>query len=297
VKSESIVSKLKEIVVQQNKSLKTFDSYYAGYKTFCRHFSQKEHYRDHPQNVNKNDIVEFLAWVKTEKGISKELQCFWALHFIFKYVEPQPHKMDGILIPKKERKFPDIIPFEQVKESFLKITNPTDRAVIAVFCSTGIRREELCKIERNNISKERLSILIRRGKGGKDKLVALEPFIIPLLVEHWRSLSAKKRTSKYLFPGENPQNYISPNTVYRIVRNNMKFHPHMLRHCFATRLLEQGTDIRIIQEMLGHAHVTTTEIYTHVTMGLKQRQNNPMREILSVEKSKPTNIIPFRKTG
>ena len=294
--SESIFRKMKEVIIQRNLSLKTFDSYGSGVKTLCFYF-RNENYRDHIKNINKEDIVRFLAWVRVNYTLAKELQCFWTLCFIYKYVEYQPHKMDGIIKPKFISKIPDIVPTETIAERFLRIKNPTIKAVVGLFGSTGIRREELCKIERSNIDGKNMTILIRRGKGGKDHVVPLDADVANMLVTHWKSLSARKRMSPYLFPGERIGHYISPNTIFKMVKKSMGVHPHMLRHCFATELLENGTDIRIVQEMLNHASITTTQRYTHVMMNLKRKQGNMIGRILAKEAEKPLNIIPFRKTG
>jgi site-specific recombinase XerD len=314
MKSESIFIELKTLIEQRNLSPQTYDSYRAGWKTACWYFSQSEHLRDHPQNINKEDIITFLAWVGHERGISKELQCFWAMRFYYLEVPPrQPHKFDGIKKPKVKRKLPEVIPHEYIKLAFNRITNWTEKAVIGVFYSTGIRLTELCKIERGNICKERKIITIRRGKGGKDKIVPLRDSIIPLLYEHWKSLPERKRFSKYLFPGEKVGHYISPDTIYRITTKlddylreelqkinypiqSIHFHPHVFRHSYATYLLEQRVDIRIIQEMLGHANVKTTEIYTHVSNYLINQQPDPMAEIVQPEKS-ISKFYEFRKTG
>ena len=309
--SESIFRELKTLIEQRHLSPQTYESYRAGWKTVCWYFSQLEHLRDHPKNISKQDIITFLAWVGSERGVSKELQCFWAMRFYYLEVEPkQPHKFDGIKKPKLERKLPNVISHEYIRLAFNRLTNPTEKAVVGVFYSTGIRLTELCKIERANISPERKTILIRRGKGGKDKIVPLKDSIIPLLIAHWQSLSEIKRFSEYLFPGEKPFHYISPDTIYRITTKldkylreelqkvnlpipSVHFHPHIFRHSFATYLLEQGTDLRIIQEMLGHANVKTTEIYTHVSNRIINSQADPMADIWQVEK-KPDNVIEFK---
>ena len=312
--SESVFRELKKVMSQRNMSPQTYASYCAGWKTACWYFSQQEHLRDHPKNISKEDIIEFLAWAGQERGISKELQCFWAMRFYYLEIPPQqPHKFDGIKKPKKERRLPDVIPHEYIKLAFGRLTNDTERAAIGLFYSTGIRLTELCKIERANISPERKTILIRRGKGGKDKTVPLRDSIVPLLIEHWKSLPERKRFSKYLFPGEKPFHYISPDTIYRItvkldgyLREELQkanipiksihFHPHVFRHSFATWLLEQGVDLRIIQEMLGHANVKTTEIYTHVSARLINQQPDPMADITRLT-PKYENVVPFKLTG
>ena len=84
--SESIFMELKTVIDQRNLSPQTYESYRAGWKTACWYFSQLEHLRDHPKNISKQDIIEFLAWVGKERSISKELQCFWAMRFWLRFL-------------------------------------------------------------------------------------------------------------------------------------------------------------------------------------------------------------------
>jgi site-specific recombinase XerD len=117
--------------------------------------------------------------------------------------------------------------------------------------------------------------------------------LIPILETHWRKLSPRQRTSKYLFPGLNPGNYISDTTAYRAVKDNIGIKTHLLRHAFATYLHEHGANLEAIKEMLRHSSITTTEIYTHTSLDLKKKQPNPFDEL----KQSPANVYQFRKTG
>jgi integrase/recombinase XerD len=279
------------LIEQRNLSLQTYNSYASGIKTFCQYFPNVHH----PTHLSKNDLIEFLSWVGANRSLSKELQCFWSLRFLYENIEDQPHKMDDIKKPKLIHKIPEIKSHEEVIALFNKIKDSHERAIIGLFYSTGIRIGSLCKIERHNIDSTRKTLLIRKGKGGKDIALPLNDYVIELLKEHWRMLpeSHRLKSQKWLFPGDNPNNYISDSTVWRIVHRTMGMNPHKLRHCLGTYLHENGVNLKAIADFLGHSSTRTTEIYLHTSMKLKKELPNPFDELNNT----PLNIIVFKKTG
>ena len=287
--SERIFRDLKTETTQRNYSMQTFNSYKSSLRIFCDYFKDK----DHPININSKEIVEFLAWVNINRGICQERACFWALYFWYSQIEKQPNKFNGIKCPKIQRKIQIPPSHEYIMEKLFTIKDPHQKAIVATFYTTGIRLMELCKIERANVSRENLSIVLRHCKGGKDGIVVFPKSLIPILELHWRKLTPHQRTSKYLFPGVNPQNYISDTTAYRAVKDNIGVKTHLLRHAFATYLHEHGSNLESIKEMLRHSSITTTEIYTHTSVTMKHNQPNPFDGL----KQNPSNIIPFRQTG
>ncbi|MCK9428690.1 MAG: tyrosine-type recombinase/integrase [Candidatus Omnitrophica bacterium] len=272
-----ILNDLKTIIEQRHLSPQTDDSYASGLKTFCQYFPEVHH----PTHVSKEQIIRFLAWVGVNCSLSKELQCFWALHFLYENIEGQPHKMDGVKKPKIVHKIPQVKSHQEVMEAFNKITNPHEKAIVGMFYSTGIRIGELCKIERHNIDPVRKTLLICQGKGGKDNLVPLNNYTINLLIRHWEALPTthRQKTQRWLFVGENPNNYISKATVRRIVRRTLDVNPHLLRHCLGTYLHEKGVPLKAIADLFQHSSTRTTEIYTHTSMEYKRRLPNPMDEM------------------
>ena len=233
--------------------------------------------KDHPQNINSREIVEFLAWINETRGICQERSCFWALYFWYVNIEKQPHKFDGIRCPKIQRKIQEVPTHKHIMDRFEKIRDVHDRAIVATFYSTGIRLMELCEIERRNVSRENLSITLHLCKGGKDRIVVIPQELVPILEAHWCKLSQRQKTSDYLFPGINPENHISDTTAYRAVKRNIGTKTHLLRHAYATYLHENGSTLKAIGDILGHSSTKTTEIYTHTSLQLKRQQPNPLR--------------------
>jgi integrase/recombinase XerD len=135
--------------------------------------------------------------------------------------------------------------------------------------STGIRRSELVRLRVEDIDSKRMVIHIRKGKGGKDRDVLLCPRLLETLREYWRW----KKPKTWLFPGQPREHgdHLSDKTVWYVCNDaaqhagmKRRVSPHMLRHSFATHLLERGADLRSVQLMLGHADIAKTQIYTHV---------------------------------
>jgi integrase/recombinase XerD len=285
--TERIFRDLKTETTARNYSIQTFNSYKASLKIFCDYFNKK----DHPQNINSKEITEFLAFVNTNRGICQERACFWALHFWYVKIEKQKHKFDDIKCPKIHRKIQIPPTHEFIMEKLDAIRCPHQKAIVAMLYTTGIRLSELCKIERANVNRETLTMVLRRCKGGRDKIVVLSEEIILYLEAHWRKLNHFQRTSKYLFPGEKPNHYISDTTAYRAVKDNLDINPHLLRHAYITYLHENGVSIEAIRDMVDHASITTTQIYTHTSVTMKRRLPNPL------DKKKPANVFEFRRTG
>jgi len=155
--------------------------------------------------------------------------------------------------------------------------NNKEKLIVELLAYTGVRVSELCSIRVSDIDLENKSLKIRGGKGDKDRLVIFSDKIVPDLKKYIMEIKERKGKAEFLFPTAKSKK-ISPVTVERIIRNlarragiNKKVTPHVLRHTFATSLLRNGADIRIIQVLLGHASISTTQIYTHVDDGALRR--------------------------
>jgi site-specific recombinase XerD len=145
--------------------------------------------------------------------------------------------------------------------------------LITVLYSAGLRLGEVCRLRVENIDSARMLLHIRQAKGHKDRYAPLSPIALELLREWWRKTMRKTRPTGLLFPCANdPLRPLHHSTVQRALRIAVRragltkrVSPRTLRHSFATHLMEQGMNLRVIQVLLGHAHTRTTEIYTHVS--------------------------------
>ena len=177
-----------------------------------------------------------------------------------------PHRFYNIDRPIKDQSLPQVISKDEVLNMIAQTKNIKHKCVIELLYSAGLRRSELLNLKINDIDSKRMIIRIARAKGNKDRQSLLSKTVLKDLRKYFREYKPKK----YLFEGQGNQKY-SATSVLKIVKNagkrakiNSSVTPHMLRHSFATHLLEEGTDIRIIQTLLGHSSIKTTEIYAHV---------------------------------
>lgn len=189
------------------------------------------------------------------------------------------HTIDKKLI--KEHKLPKVLSKNEVKSILSSCTNIKHKSILMLIYSAGLRRSELLNLTISDIDYERMVINIKAAKGMKDRISLLSENLLKLLRSYYKEYKPKK----YLFEGQNGEKY-SPTSVANILRNaSLKagirkiVTPHMLRHSFATHLLEQGTDLRYIQELLGHNSSKTTEIYTYVSKKAIYKIKNPIDEL------------------
>ena len=205
-----------------------------------------------------------------------------AIKFYFEKILQRETKKYYFDIPnRKESKLPVVLS----KKEVLKIINCTDnlkhKTILSVTYSGGLRLSEVVNLKISDIDSERMLINIRGGKGKKDRITILADETLDLLRNYFRAYKPKF----WLFEGENESNY-STKSVQKIFKNSLRksginrsASVHTLRHSFATHLLEQGEDLRKIQNLLGHKSIQTTEIYTHVTSKAIQGIRNPLDDL------------------
>lgn len=220
---------------------------------------------------------------KNQISSSQQNQRINAIKFYYEKVlgrEKEYYKLDR---PRKEKKLPNVLSKEEVG-MMIKITgNIKHKCLIALIYSCGIRRSEAINMKLEDIDSKRMLIKIRGAKGKKDRYVQLSPVILNLLREYYK----KEQPKKWLFEGFNDKQY-SETSIFNVIGNAAKragikkrVYPHILRHSFATHHLEQGTDLRYIQEWLGHESSRTTEIYTHVSKSNFINFRNPIEDIMN----------------
>ena len=151
---------------------------------------------------------------------------------------------------------------------------------MATAYAAGLRISEVCALRISDIDSTRMSIYVRSGKGQKDRYVILGESLLALLREYYK---AERPQGQYLFPGQKPGSHLSCHTVSLVLRKIIrkaafpkKITMHTFRHCFATHLMEAGTDVRILQVLLGHSSIKTTLRYTHITDQLVQKLKSPL---------------------
>ena len=181
--------------------------------------------------------------------------------------------------PRREQRLPTVLSQEELRRLLVAVRNPKHRAVLAVAYSSGLRVSEVVRLRVEDLDRDRGLIQVRAGKGRKDRQTLLSRTALALVDRYLQGA----RTTGWLFPGARYGRHLSARTVQKVtaaarVRAGITkpVTPHVLRHSFATHLLESGTDLRLIQELLGHANVKTTEVYTHVSRHHLRRVRSPL---------------------
>lgn len=266
---EKYLNEMREEVVLRGFSRRTLKSYlYCLDKYLC--FLMKT-----SQNPSITSSKAWLLYLHNKKYQTNTIRInSAAILFFFKSVLKQKD-MNYLDLPKPKKKkpLPKTLSKEEVKELIGNIKNKKHRLMISLLYSCGLRVSELVSLKRENILLDRNLILIKAGKGGKDRNTLLSNKIKQELLHHLLNTEFK---TKYLFETNRKTKYTT-RTIQEILNKSIekKVTPHMLRHSFATHLLESGTDIRVIQQLLGHNNISTTQIYLQVSSRELQNIKSP----------------------
>jgi integrase/recombinase XerD len=223
---------------------------------------------------NEDDVKAFLSEMFDTKSKNTIMLAAASLKFYFKEVLKKD--FNGIPLPKKDKKLPEVL----TKDEVVRLIEATDtlksRLMISFLYSTGLRVSEIVNLKIEDLNLGDKTGWVRKGKGSKDRLFMLSEGLAEELKEY---LSYKKE-NKFIFSKEKP---LTTRNLQKIIQGtrqraaiNKKVTPHTLRHSFATHLLEQGTDIRTIQTMLGHSSLSTTQVYTHISNDQLRKVRNPL---------------------
>lgn len=267
---ESYLLKL-ELKRYANNTVKT---YVSCFEAFINHYRDIE-----PDNINEKDIRAYLQKLIQEGSSNSYInQAINAIKFYYEVVMEMPNRFYGMERPRVEEKLPKVLSKEEVLSVIAHTNNIKHKCIVGLLYSAGLRRNELLNLMPEDIDGKRMTIKVRSGKGNKDRYTLLSD----TLLKELRAYFVKWRPTTYLFEGQTGGRY-SAESVAQIVRRaaqaakiKKRVTPHMLRHSFATHLLEAGTDLRYIQVLLGHKSSKTTEIYTHVATNVFFNIKNPL---------------------
>ena len=238
-----------------------------------------EKYLDYSKNygINENSAKNFLRIELKTKNPSTVSLSSSAIQFFFKEILKQNIYF---VKPKKNKTLPNILTIEELKKLIKSVINPKHKLIIKLLYGTGLRVSEIINLKKQDINFDENLIKIDLGKGSKDRFVKLPESVI----EELNNFS-KMGNSKYLFESQRGGK-LTAKTIQLILSNSAKkagikkrVYPHLLRHSFATHLLEQGTDLRIIQKLLGHSSIKTTQIYTQISQASIKNIKSPLDNI------------------
>ena len=270
-----------EFLKQKRYSESTIRSYIAYFKDFIFHFGDADLDLITQEQIN-NYILDLVE--NTQISASQQNQRINAIKFYYEKVKSGERRSFSIERPRKSKLLPKVLSKEEIQKIILSCNNIKHKCILSLVYSAGLRRSELINLKLTDIHSDRGLVRIESAKGQKDRYSLLSSSLLKLL----RAYYMRYRPQYWLFEGQSPGQPYSDSNIGKIlkeaslragIRNRVT--PHMLRHSFATHLLEQGTDLRYIQELLGHGSSKTTEIYTHVSKRFIEGIKNPLDDIFS----------------
>jgi integrase/recombinase XerD len=220
-------------------------------------------------HLNSVDFQSYLDGYKFT-SISQQNQVINSIRFLYKDVLGKKYDKVSFKRPRSEKKLPKVIDSELIKSKLSEIENIKHKAILTLTFSVGLRVSEVVNLKIEDIDSKRMLIHIKNAKGRKDRIVPLSQTVLDLLRIYYKEY----KPTNYLFNGQFSDKYSigSCQKIYKkYIDNDSSI--HTLRHSSATSLLENGTDLRIIQSILGHSNVKTTEIYTHVSKNILSKVN------------------------
>jgi integrase/recombinase XerD len=267
------VTHLRKVMLEElerrNYSESTKRVYVQTIEDLARYFKRP------PDQLEPAHIRQYQAYLFRDRKLSPNTvnQRTGALRFFFITVLRKSWSIADTPYPKRNFRLPKVLSQGQVAKLIESATTPFYRIILMTLYATGLRRAELAQLKVSDIDSERMVIHVKGGKGHKDREVMLSPKLLDELRLHWCNLRRKPKT--WLFPGNRwhtAEHPIDTKVVWHACREaavraglGTEVHPHTLRHCFATHLLEAGADLRTIQLLLGHRDLEETTIYLHIS--------------------------------
>jgi len=266
---DEYVLKLIELRYSKN-TIKTYKGLFEEFINYYHKFDIN--------NIDEKMIIAFLRYLVIERKISTSYQnqSINAIKFYYERVLGGQRKIYLVERPRREKTLPEVLSEKEIIEVIRHINNIKHKAIVLLIYSAGLRLSELVNMRIKDIDSERMKVYVQQSKGRKDRYTSLSKKVLPVLRKYFKEYKPKE----WLFEGTKGGKY-SASSVQTLVKNayakagiKKKVSTHSLRHSFATHLLENGTDLRYIQSLMGHDSSKTTEIYTHITTrGFDQIQN------------------------
>ena len=272
------MTKLRQRLIEEmrihNRAEGTIRCYVSNIARFAAYFGKS------PELLGPEEVRRYRLHLLDEKKLqwSTVHQIISSLRFLYVHILGREWGAE-IRHPKAQKKLPTVLSASEVAR-FLEVVRALKyRALFSTIYGAGLRVSEVCHLTVKDIDSERMVIVVRLGKGQKDRVVMLSPKLLDLLRDYWR----QHRSKHWLFPGRDPSTHLTTDSVRkactvasRTANLGKKVSPHSLRHSFATSLLEAGYDVRKIQILLGHRSLKTTTIYLHVSPSALQATESPL---------------------
>lgn len=269
---------------------KSVSNYLTSIKSFLYFFDGKV---AKPTEINEAMIKDYLGMFKehnTQRSIHSSIKCF------YKYVCRQPNKFKYIEYCKRNRRLPIVLSVEEMQRLIFACANLKHKAILCLMYSTGMRVGEIINLKIADIDRDRMVINVINAKGGKDRQVTLDPTMLELLEVYWKQY----RSVIYMFNGQGEHAQYTESSIRQWLQKyadaiglKKRVYPHLIRHTYATHLLEGGTDLSIIQKLLGHGSIKTSQIYTHISNTYISRVVTPLQAVINTQLLKNNSSINF----
>lgn len=268
-----------ETLSSRGYSANTVKAYCSLFGAFVAHFAPRP-----PEEIDEAEIVGYMNTLVAQKSMSQSThnQIINAIKFYYEQVLGQEKKKYWLNRPRKEKCLPEVLSEADAVKLIAAGKNIKHQCIMALLYSGGLRRGEVLKLRIQDVKLDRNQVFVRGGKGKKDRVTLLGESVKVGLSKYLKEY----KPNYWLFEGPHRKQY-SGSSVGQIVRDAAKragikkATPHMLRHSFATHLMDHGTDVRMIQTLLGHESIETTALYTHVSTRDLQKIVNPLDRILT----------------
>lgn len=274
MKRTELIDKYEKILRLKNYSPKTEKAYLHHLNLFLDYIS-----KSNISSVDSKILLDYFNYLKQSRKFSYSAikQSLASVRFLFLDVLKKEIDFDFFVKMKRPNSLPNILTVDEIRKIINSITNLKHRAIISTIYSCGLRISEAVNLKINDIDSSAMTVKIVNAKGRNDRIVMLSEKLLSLLREYFKEYKPKI----YLFEGQKGEQY-STRSIQQIFNNAVKkvgikkkVTVHSLRHSFASHLLDNGTDIRFIQELLGHKHLSTTQIYTHINPASVKKIKSP----------------------
>ncbi len=268
-----------EDMIARGLAPRTQEHYVWRVRLFARFFGRS------PQVLGAREVHQFRSHLLLERHLSASTvnQTVAALHFLYEVTLRRPWVTRGLEYTRQRSGLPVVLSTEEVTLFFRTVRNILHRTVLLVAYGAGLRIAEATSLRVDDVDSKRGVLRVRRGKGQKDRYALLSPRLLEALRSYWR---LARPEGPVLFPGIRPDRPVSISTVQRACANALResgldkhVTPHTFRHCFATHLLESGTDIFTVQFLLGHTELSTTARYLHVSSKVLLSTHSPLDQL------------------
>lgn len=272
---QALLQRVEECLALRGLSPRTCEAYLGNIRRFVE-FCNKD-----PRDLNANDAERFLLHALREKHWSPSTrnQFTASVRFLLDVVLEQPDLAKRVPSAKQWQRLPDVLSGSEVSRLLEHLPSIVHRTIAILCYSAGLRLGEACSLKMDDIDSSRRVIHIRSAKGNKDRLVPLTPRLLESLRKYWKE---RRPAGPYLFPGSNPGRSIDVTAFQKALtlaslraRIDKRVSPHVLRHSYATHMIEAGADLRSLQLLLGHSSISSTVRYVHLTDAHRAALPNP----------------------